>query len=232
MRTIGVLLVFAACNQVDSVGLDAAGDAAPDGEPPAGGVVVPWSARPSLPGALSDRIYISGATFQIAHLQVVGDAGPGDERTTRSDYQIAWGGGGPPAPETFPDAPVGVYSQATIQIGSPGIGQWAYTIDGTWLDDDDDDVRGSALKEALKPFRIVDYQRIDVTVACDNILAAGGSAMVPIRLALLDVIAGINFDLLFEDPNGVLLLGPGDPQMPALRTRLAHAFVSDRVPLQ
>lgn len=230
MRTIGILLVFAACNQDGSVHLNVAGDAAPDVEPPGGGVVVPWSARPSLPGALNERIYVSSATFQIAHLQIVGDAGPGDERTTRSAYQIAWAGAGPPEPETFPDAPVGVYSKATIQIGSPGVGVWAYTIDGTWLDDDDD-VRGAGLKrEELKPFRIFDYQRIDATIDCDNVLAAGGSAMVPIRLALLDVLAGINFDALFEDPNGVLLLGPGDPQLPALRMRLAQAFVSDRLP--
>ena len=230
MRSIGLLLVFAGCHQASLDAIDAPVVDTPDAPANALGVIVPWSARPSLPGVLNDRITVSEATFHISHLQIVGDAGPGDERTTRSRYSLSWNSLGPPAPENFPNAPIGVYSKITIEMAPYAFGQSAYTIEGTWLElDDDRDFAASPRKEALKPFRITDFAPLEATMDCDDTLPAGGAAMVPVRLQLLDIIAAIDFERLRED-NGTLVLGAGDPQLQAFRAGLARAFVNDQGP--
>jgi len=212
MRSIGVLLVFAACHSGGAATPDSAPehDAAP---PQALGLVVAWSAKPSLPGAVSAELVVSDATFQISSFELIGDAGPGDERTTRSKYLLTWDSGGGPRHDTFPDAPVGMYSKITVNMASGTLGALAYQIHGTWRDGG-----------VTRPFKIEDRFALRATLDCDQMLAAAGSTTIPISVELADAISSVDFKHLVVDDDGVLSLITGNPQLLAFRDRLSKGF--------
>jgi hypothetical protein len=229
MRSLGALLMFTGCQSVGIVTLDASHDTMapdPDGPQHNRGVFVAWKAQPSLPGMLTDRIAVSAATFQVSHLQVVGDAGPGDERTTRSRYLVQWSSQGTPALESFPDAPAGVYSKITVDTTAGNLAPYAYEIEGTWRQRRAGPGPGDAADDQLRPFRIIDLFALSATLDCDEALAAGGSATLTINVALAEAVGNIDFDRLGSDGDS-LVLAPNDPQMPPFRERLRRAFHSD-----
>src|SRR3569832_660591 len=67
------------------------------------GLEVRWSAQ--LPGSVSSDITVSSLLFRIASLRVIGDAGPGDNRTSADSLDVQWSVDGGPQPITFADAP-------------------------------------------------------------------------------------------------------------------------------
>jgi hypothetical protein len=211
MRSIGVLLLFAACQS----GSPAAPDAliVPDSGPPAKlGIYVAWSAKPSLPGALDDKLSVTDATFQLSQLELIGDAEPGSESTTHAKYLLAWNSLGAPKPEEFPDAPVGMYSKITVNMASVGLGALAYQIRGTWRDGG-----------VSYPFRIEDRLPLRTTLDCAQMLVAGSWASIAISVELEDPISHVDFKLLPSDPGG-LFLTTGNPQLLDFRDRLTKAF--------
>jgi hypothetical protein len=217
MRALGVFLVFAACQSAAVVESDAPGDTGVSHA----GLSVVWSTQPPLPGPLNDRITITEATFQISYLQIVGDAGPGDSRTTRSRYALTWNAVQHPPRDEFPMAPVGVYSRVAIEV-RPAPLTPAYEIKGMWTELEDDDRRPAE----LKPFRIADFQPLSSSFECNDTLPGGGTVTIGIKLDLLDALAGINFDKLDERSGTLELSMPNDPQMMPFRDRLSHAFMS------
>jgi hypothetical protein len=212
MRLLGVLLVVVGCHGPGSVTPD--GSTEPDVPPRAQGLTVTWGARPSVPGAITDKITVTDAVFQLEHLQLVSDAGG----TTHSRLQLGWDSGGMPADEEFPEAPVAHYQQILLDMRSDARppSSYAYQIQGLWQDDDDS---GS--------FRIADPMTLEVPVACDVMLPASGSVTVAIRLDLRNVFNGIDFKNVKPDNNGVRVL-TGGPLLLGVRDKLMHnAFVQD-----
>src|SRR5262249_3061889 len=138
MRFLGALMVFAACHigGGEPMTPDGASDGSrgsDGGDQPGLGMFVAWHANPHLPGVVSDKITVSDATFQLDHFQVIGDAGV-DARTTHSRYFLTWDGTGGPQQETFPLAPVGVYSKLALVMMSGNLGDQSYEIHGTFTD--------------------------------------------------------------------------------------------------
>jgi hypothetical protein len=216
--------MFTGCQSVGTVTPDAPGDSAttdPDGTQLTPGMFVTWKAQPPVPGPLTSDVSLSAATFQVSHLQVVGDAGPGDERTTRSRYLITWNNLGHPALDAFPSAPVGVYSQMTIDLAVGVYAPYAYQLEGTWRRRS-----GPGSGGADQPFRIIDRQGLSTAVDCAATLGAGGNAMLTIDLELEDALGGVDFEDL-DVVGGVLVLDTFDRQMPAFRDRMRRAFRSD-----
>ena len=216
MRFLGALMVFAACHVGgQAVDPDAAGDGngpGSDGPNPALGMFVSWRADPALPGAVTDKITVTSATFQIDRLEVVGDAGV-DARTTRSKYLLSWDPGGKPSKESFPQAPVGVYSKINVVMAVGNLSENLYEIRGTWTDSG----------AAPKSFRIRDRGlSLSAAVDCDKTLPAAGTANITLRLDLANALNGVNFKML-EDEEGELDLRDG-PQLVAFRMRLRDAF--------
>lgn len=211
MRSIGLLLLLAACQS----GSPAAPDApiVPDSGTPAKlGIYVAWSAKPSLPGALDDKLSVADATFQLSQLELIGDAEPGSESTTHSKYLLAWDALGTPKPEEFPEAPVGMYSKITVSMASVGLGALAYQIHGIWRDG------GVAY-----PFRIEDRLPLRTTLDCQQMLAAGSWASIAISVELEDPISHVDFKRLPVDAGG-MVLATGDLQLLDFRDRLTKAF--------
>lgn len=214
MRLLWVLLVLVGCHGAGSVTSDASTE--PDVPPRSQGLTVTWRARPSLPGEVSDKIQVTSAVFQLEHLQLVSDAS--SEHTTHSRLQLEWDSGGVPPDEVFEDAPVARYQQILLDMRSDARPpfSFAYQIEGTWQDDDDDS----------GPFRIADPTVLQVPVACDVMLPASGAVTVAIRLDLRNALNGINFKSL-QMIGGVRVLTSG-PQLAALRDQLIHhAFGQD-----
>jgi hypothetical protein len=212
MRLLGVLLVLVGCHGVDSVTPDASTE--PDGPARSQGLTVTWRARPSVPGMITDKIIVTEAVFQLAHLQLVSDAS--SDHTTHARLQLEWDDHGGPSDEVFPDAPVAHYQQILLDMRSdvrPPF-SFAYRIEGVWQDD-----------ENSRPFQIADPTILEVPVACDVMLPASGAVTVAIRLDLRDALERVDFkDLDLKD--GVLV--PSVGQLAGLRDELIHhAFVFD-----
>jgi len=209
MRLIWVLLVLVGCHGAGSVTPDASTE--PDVPPRAQGLTVTWSARPSVPGMITDKIMVTDAVFQLEHLQLVSDAGG----PTHARLQLEWGADGSPAEEEFPEAAAAHYQQILLDMRSDFRPPYAYQIQGTWQDDEDSG-----------QFRITDPNILEVPVSCDVMLQASGSVTVAVRLDLRNVFNGINFKNLPMD-DGVRVL-TGGPQLLGVRDQLTHhAFVLD-----
>ena len=83
----------------------------------ASGLVVHWSSAPTTwPGDLGGGITIESARFKIDSVRVIGDAGPGDPRTTATQFEARWNQETAPADNVFDDAPPGLYSQISLSI--------------------------------------------------------------------------------------------------------------------
>lgn len=209
MRSIGILLVFAACN-VGSAAQPDAPDKPGDGAQQGLGMFVRWRASPMLPGALSDKITVSDATFQLDHFQIVADAGG----VTHSKYLLAWDDRAKPVQEEFPDAPPGVYSKITLVMMGGNFGDYAYQIHGTWRDN-----------AITKPFEIRDRVPLSVSFDCNETLMAAGSSTVAIKVDLREAIGQIDFKNVDLD-DGVLELHDG-AELVSFRDRLLQAFTLD-----
>jgi hypothetical protein len=219
MRFLGVLLVFAACHSESVASPDAA--SVPDAAPHSLGMFVAWSATPALPGALTDQLTVAQASFELARFQIVGDAGPGDARTSHAKFALIWDAYGTPPRESFPDAPVGVYSKLTLDMMPGTLAPYTYDIQGSWLQHNS---RGGG--DTLWPFRIRDFQSLSLSYDCDQTVPADGSATIAVNVALRDAIDNVQFDKL-PNVGGILVLTTGDLQMPGFRDRLARAFTID-----
>jgi hypothetical protein len=208
MRSIGILLVFTACH-VGSAAQPDAPDEPGDGMPHGLGMFVDWSASPTLPGPVTDKITVSSASFQIDHFQIVADAGA----VTRARYQLSWDKDGTPKQDEFPDAPPGVYSKITLVMMGVSSGKDAFSIRGTWRDNN-----------VSKEFEIEDDVPFSTSFDCDEVLAAAGAATLGIKVDLKDALGGIDFKNAHED-DGILEIDGAE--MAGFRTRLLRSFRLD-----
>jgi hypothetical protein len=219
MRIPGALMVFAACHiGGGEVNPDAPGDGnggGSDGPNPALGMFVTWRADPALPGAVTDKIAVTEATFQIDHLEVVGDAGV-DARTTHARYLVAWDAGKKPGQESFPQAPVGVYSKINVVMAVGNLSENLYEIRGTWTD----------TGMPARSFRIRDRgMALSVSVDCDEMLPAAGTARMALKLDLRSALDGVNFKMLAGDDDEIDVRD--GPQLAMFRMRLREAFEAE-----
>lgn len=213
MRSIGVLLVVAGCS-FDGGQTSPDGSMMPDVPTPTLGMSLSWTARPALPGPISDKVTVTEAAFEVEHLQLVSDAGA-DDRTTRYRYQLVWNTSKTPGDESFPDAPVANYQRISLDLRPDIIPPFSYQIQGVWRDEENE----------MKSFRIMDTMTVDIPIDCSVILPAGGSVSVAVRLDLRDALNSIDFRNVPE--TGGMLLVSGGPQLMMFRSKLMRAFSSD-----
>ena len=184
MRVFWLLVVLAGCPGLPPGGGGPdASDGPGDGKPQRGGLFVDWRVNPDVPGSISETLSVSGASLQVDHLVVSGDAGA----ATRERYMLAWSSDGAPGQEMFLDAQVGLYSQITLQLnGGRGFGDFAYEIHGTWTDDD---------TSLSTQFSVRDRMPVNVNLSFGQgkTLSAGGSLTLTIKVDLKDPIEHINF---------------------------------------
>jgi hypothetical protein len=213
MRFLGVLIVFAGCQNGGAATPDTPAGT-DDGSQHGLGMFVSWNARPALPGMVSDKLTISEATFQLNHFQIVADSGG----AMHSRYLLSWSAGMAPATEVFHDAPAGVYSKATLDIGGTLLDH-AYEIRGIWTDD----------KGASWTYKIEDESPITITIDCNQTLTGAGMAEIAIEVDLRDALGAISFKGLSTDDDSSIEISKHEnqPALAAFRAKLQDAFKSD-----
>ena len=188
---------------------------APDSQPTsdAGGdshsLLITWVASPAIPGAINNSVTVTSASFTLARIQAIGDAG-GD---SRDDLVLGWALESSPPAIVLPDAPSGIYSKVTLAIDGGTALDIAYQIEGT-----------AKVNGQPTPFEIHDRNAIDIEVKdFDVTLPPVGTATLGIKLDLRDALGNLDFQSLDMD-DGKLTLDTSDPQMPDFRSDLKQAF--------
>jgi len=181
----------------------------------ASGMHVTWASDPTpIPGNVENWLTLESATFAFDNLRVIGDAGPGDPRTTATTFPIKWDATTSPAPIDFPDAPTGLYSKVSFQIDGHLTTSSVHLkgqvdLGGTWV-----------------PYKIEDGDALSLSLDINRTLDPGGSQTIGLLVKFHDALTSIDFSTLpFDD--GALQLETGDPQMTPFRDKLTLGFTID-----
>jgi len=173
--------------------------------------MVTWAPDPILPGPIDgSKLTVSSAQFMIHRFQVIGDAGPGDPRTTRSAFWLQWDATHAAEPIVFDAAPPGLYSLISLDLGNDD--EMAYEISGTV------EVNG-----ANKPFHVADDEGLRISLPCAANHKETEDTTLEIRLGLDAPLKAVDFSMV---PNvaGTLELDSESPQIALFRLELVQAF--------
>lgn len=178
---------------------------------------IAWKAKPGAwPGEISKGVKIEEAQFSFDNLRVIGDAGPGDPRTTESSFDLKWDTSTSPDPIDFENAPIGLYSQLSFQIAGRDLSKDSYDIRGTAMVDGDE-----------MDFRIQDKLPMPIALQIDEMLMPGTTATVELEIDFVHALESIDYEALDTD-NGHLELDESDPQIVAFRKKLIESFKPTR----
>jgi hypothetical protein len=192
---------------------DGPDDAGADAAVPSSGLIITWVAAPSLPGEAAEHLDIAAATFQLRNVRALGDAAPGDARTSRSALELSWADGRGPGPLVFGAAPPGLYSHLELELGG-GNADEAYWLRGEREEDDEE-----GEDEELR-WEIRDQGTLAVTVPLDVTVAVGEVEHVVIGIDVGDLVRRVDWSQVAVQ-NGVQLVDDTSAQIDALRARVA-----------
>lgn len=206
IRCAVVAGLLAACHSDDT--------AVPDA--PATGktsMTVQWATKPGAwPGVIGDGITVDSARFAFDSLRVIGDAGPGDLRTTARTFEVRWEKDrDPPAAIEFADAPTGLYSQVALQVDGHLVNN-SYEIRGTIQ------INGNDVE-----YRIEDDASLPVTLAIDKMKTPTAAVRLEVDIDFVKAINSIDFTKLMND-GGHLELDGDSQDMDAFRKKLVESF--------
>ena len=190
------------------------------------GLIVKWSASPAtIPGDVENGLTIHRARFALDNLRVVGDAGPGDPRTTTSLVALNWecasGGTGTtcsetvaPADMTFDDAPPGLYSQVALKFDGSGFSGAPESID----------IRGEVdIAGTIWEYRIEGDNPLTFNVDVDKMVNPGEQATIMLRINFQHALDSIDWANM-DTSDGRKELETGDSQMSTFRAKLIESF--------
>jgi hypothetical protein len=203
--------LISACNPDDTTTPD--GDVTGDG-----GLTVRWGSRPeSWPGDLGSNVTLQSARFALDSLRVIGDAGPGDPRTTKDAFVVRWADGeAPPQDIEFQSAPTGLYSQISLQLDG-NVVEESYELRGMVM------VNGD-----LEVFQIEDSDPLAISLSIDKSLSPGAKSTIDIQIDFAHAISAVDFSSLdFND--GELQLDEGDPEIVEFRKKLVESFKTPNI---
>jgi hypothetical protein len=185
---------------------------APDGGGSnAGGISIPWTTSPTIPGEIGSDVSITSMVFRIDSLRVVGDTGTS---SSLGDLQLSWDTGATPEPTVFSDAPSGIYSKVVLHADGD-------QLDYSW------EIAGSvAMADGTHAFTIHDLMPLSVNIDTTATLAPGGTATLGVTFHMDQPFDGLDFTSLDIEDDGTLVLDTDDSQMADFRTKLQAAIVS------
>jgi hypothetical protein len=185
-----------------------------------GGLVIEIVAKGGVPQMPAPTIEITRVTFGVKLLRAIGDAAPGDMRTTRTDDEpshnidLEFANSLGPVPQLFRDAPPGVYSTLELRIADSR--QAAAAIE----------VTGRASRGGnLVPFEIKSASSIvPIAVAVNTELMPRMLATATIQLDVAHLVENIDWDNVPLTGEGILFVGDGDAEMASVVSNVATAF--------
>ena len=184
-------------------------DADTDGGIDATKLTITWSVAPGVPGPVATGLTVQELHIAYSSVRLIGDAAPGDARTSQGDTEIEWDATRGPPPIEFPAAPPGRYQRLELGVGG---GAEAFAIHGT-----------VTLGGTPTRFEVEDEAPNPVTLEPLGVdLPAGASKTIPLVIELtpvLDLVPFADLPLI----NGELTLRRSDPRMVPVRTAMAAA---------
>lgn len=191
-----------------------------------GGLVIELVAKNGVPQTIEGDVMIETVTVGVTMLRAIGDAAPGDMRTTRTDSDdrpvppFDWKDNLNPAPLLFEDAPPGMYSTLELRIADSLRAPAAVIITGRAP-------RGGN----LVPFEIKALAAtVSASVDVNTLLPPRGMETMTIQLDVGSLVDDIDWDLIPLSGEGRLFIGDGDPQMSKMTSQIAGAFKESRRP--
>jgi hypothetical protein len=174
------------------------------------GLTVNWTAQqPSIPGDIGTTISVTSLLFHVQNLRVIGDAGPGDTRTSADTFQLSWAQGAMPPAVVFTDAPSGLYSRV-IFLADGNLVDYSYVIAGTAKVDD-----------VTKPFLIHDRSPLAISLDTSAMLEPGHGATLGMSIRLDGALQSVDFHQ-FSDESGTLELDTFDSAMTDFRDKMQN----------
>ena len=197
-------------------GCDTGGVDVPIDSPPVtgdSGLIVRWSTDPApIPGDVGDGLSLTVARFKLDSLRIVGDAGPGDPRTTANAMDLRWENGAQaPADIAFDSAPPGLYSQVSLAFDGRD-GSNSYRIDGR-----------VTVGSNTYDYEIRDRDPLVFNVLIDKMLAPGESAVVNLRINFRHALDSLDWPNL-DIQDGDIELDENDSEMIGFRQKLVESF--------
>jgi hypothetical protein len=210
------VLTLAACGPGDVHPGD--DDAAPDGAAPGGSGLVFRFVAPDL-GETIDDLTVSGIHLSVRDVRALGDAAPGDDRTTLDRGTIELPGDGA-AEIRFDDAPPGRYSSFELEIDRSQDGESSWRMDGTVRVDGED-----------QDFVIDDEAAAPISLPLANLnLGAAEVATITIEIDVIGLASVVDWESL--PPEDVLTVDDDSPELAAVHARLTSAFSVASVDIQ
>lgn len=187
--------------------------ATPDAMPPTGdgsnasheGLEVRWSAP--IPGAVTSDVTVSHLLLRVASLRVIGDAGPGDNRTSADTFKVEWQQGTMPTALEFADAPTGLYSHVAF-LADGNLVDYSYVIEGT-----------AKVDGNITPFAIHDRSPLPVSMDTSATLEPNEVTSIGIVVRLDQALQSVDWSHL-DNNNGTLTLDTFDSGMNDFRGKM------------
>lgn len=201
------------------------GPADPDAAPPTSGLVLAYEGEPAFPATLGGPYEIALSRLvrlELRDVRIIGDAAPGDARTSRAQIWLAWGceedegeveegegecEGSAPRRFSFPDAPEGIYSSLLARLHL-----FRY--------------EGQATTDLRRDLTVEEEpEGVDVTIPLPDVpLGPGDVVEIVIGVALDDPVLAVDWSTVAPDGSGILLVDEGSPQIDSIIAAAAAAF--------
>ncbi len=191
------------------------GDASIDADVPPGGaaLVFKWLAKPAPQAGVGANMVIKEIRLPLRDVRAVGDAAPGDIRTSVATLDLRWDDGHAPQVLTFPLAPPGLYSRFEFRVQS--VDGKGYELKG--------EVTVAGHEDTLK-FDIHDNQMLPVSLPLSELeLKVGEVENIEVSLNVAAVLAVIDWQSM-QDDDGSYEIDEQSPQIGVIRAALASSF--------
>ena len=223
-----IALLAAACSVESGSQVDAGGDpgedggsSGPDAPPGAAGLVLEFRGVPALTASFAEDFpgELREVRLDLEDVRTVGDAAPGDERTSRDELRLEWWGMGDddegedapnnqPVVVTFSEAPPGLYSNVFAELKD-------YRLSGQVEVAPDDD----------HDFEIEDSPSLAISIPLGGVtLEAGETRRVSIDVSCLAAVTEIRWDEVTPDGEGDLHVTSSSSQIGSIRESMQDAF--------
>ncbi|HEX7701476.1 MAG TPA: hypothetical protein VF403_12155 [Kofleriaceae bacterium] len=176
------------------------------------GLSITWATSPNtIPGETGDDgLSIASMTFRLANLRVIGDAGPGDTRTSVDSIELDWAAGAKPNAVSFADAPTGLYSRVILVVDGNLI-DYSYELAGT-----------TKLDGNLTPYRIHDRSPLAISLDTSAMLEPNQTASLGITIRIDQALQSLDFSKL-SNQSGTLVLDTFDDAMSDFRNKMMNS---------
>ena len=179
-----------------------------------GGLTIELVAKGGVPQMPTADVEITKVVLGATQIRAIGDAAPGDMRTTRPSYEFEWRDNLMPIPFTFRNAPPGLYSTVELRVSDSEDSSSAISVLGRARRAGD-----------LVPFEITSLAAsVPITVAVDTVLPPREIAVATIEVDVAMLIAAIDWDGVPLTGDGRLYVTDGDAPMASVVAALGSAF--------